>query len=118
MRYLKLALLGLLLAVPVALAARAEAPMHHGPLQTPDAAPMNDPFAPIMMRMHAAMPAPTGDIDRDFIAGMIPHHQAAIEMAEAELAQGQDPKVQALARKIIRAQQAEITQMQAWLKAY
>jgi hypothetical protein len=31
---------------------------------------------------------PTGDVDRDFVAMMVPHHQGAIDMAQAELRYG------------------------------
>jgi uncharacterized protein (DUF305 family) len=52
---------------------------------------------------------PTGDIDRDFAAIMIPHHQATIDMAEAELKYGLDDELQRLAEKIVAQQQQEIS---------
>ena len=55
------------------------------------------------------------DIDVAFICGMIPHHQAAINMAKAELTHGDDPWAKELAQKIIDAQQQEIADMLAWL---
>lgn len=55
------------------------------------------------------------DIDVAFVCAMIPHHQAAINMARAELAQGDDPWAKTLAQKVIDAQQAEIDEMRAWL---
>jgi len=61
-----------------------------------------------------AMPS-TGDPDTDFLRGMIPHHQGAVAMAEAELAKGTDPKVRAMAEEVIRTQRAEIETMQTWL---
>lgn len=68
-------------------------------------------------RMHRAMDMTyTGDADRDFLTGMIAHHQGAIDMAEAELRHGKDPKVRQLARNIIRAQRKEIAQMREWLR--
>jgi uncharacterized protein (DUF305 family) len=52
-----------------------------------------------------------------FLEGMIAHHQGAVEMAEAELADGVDPKARELAQEIIDAQEAEIAEMQELLAA-
>ena len=49
--------------------------------------------------------------DRAFLQMMTAHHQGAIQMAQTELADGQNPEAKALAQKIITAQQGEITQM-------
>ena len=57
----------------------------------------------------------TGDADRDFLAGMIPHHQGAIDMAKVVLRYGKDPKIKAMAEKIIKDQEAEIAEMKAML---
>ncbi len=71
-----------------------------------------------MMRMHEALSRPgTGDPDHDFAAMMIPHHQGAIEMAEAELRFGHDPVLRRLAQGIIVEQQQEITVMRQALAA-
>jgi uncharacterized protein (DUF305 family) len=56
--------------------------------------------------------------DRAFIDDMAPHHKGAIVMAKEELAKGQDPKVRALARRIIRAQTAEIARMNAYRRRW
>jgi uncharacterized protein (DUF305 family) len=71
-----------------------------------------------MDKMHEEMAAPrqTGDPDRDFLAMMIPHHAAAVEMARLVLIYGRDPLVRQLAEEIIAGQQAEITAMQARLR--
>lgn len=66
----------------------------------------------MMSHMHMAM---TGDADRDFATMMVPHHQAAIDMAKAELEYGKDPEMKELARKIIDAQGAEIRLINDWL---
>ncbi|WP_051258149.1 DUF305 domain-containing protein [Desulfovibrio cuneatus] len=55
--------------------------------------------------------------DKAFLSAMIPHHEAAVEMAKAVLKDGKDPQVKQWAEGVIAAQNAEITQMQAWLKA-
>jgi len=49
--------------------------------------------------------------DDAFIRMMVPHHKGAIDMAEVELAKGSDPRLKALARAIIDAQQREIDEM-------
>ncbi|MCU1241585.1 MAG: hypothetical protein JWO71_2311 [Candidatus Acidoferrum typicum] len=68
--------------------------------------------------MHAAMTSvqPTGDNDADFVRLMLPHHQAAIDMAKTQLAYGQDPQMRRLAQEIITDQQSEIELMQLWLR--
>jgi len=71
-----------------------------------------------MVRMHRAMMLPgTGDPDRDFAASMIPHHQGAVEMAEAELRFGRDERLRRLAQGIIVEQRQEIAVMRGILEA-
>ena len=66
----------------------------------------------MMMGMHQHMP--TGDTDKDFVRMMLPHHQAAVEMAKAELQYGTDPDLKTLAKDVITAQDREIAMMKAW----
>jgi uncharacterized protein (DUF305 family) len=68
--------------------------------------------------MHAAMMsvAVTGNSDADFVKLMIPHHQAAIDMAKTQLLYGKDPQMRRLAQEIIADQQSEIELMNLWLK--
>ncbi len=67
-------------------------------------------------RMHRAMAlAPSGEVDRDFAAGMLAHHVGAVEMAQVELRYGRDPELRRLAEAIIAAQEPEIAQMREWL---
>lgn len=54
---------------------------------------------------------PTGDVDHDFAAMMIPHHQGAIEMARAELKYGRNEELRQLARNIVAQQEREISIM-------
>jgi hypothetical protein len=54
---------------------------------------------------------PTGDVDRDFVAMMVPHHQGAIDMALAVLRYGQNEQLKRLAQEIIVTQQQEIAAM-------
>ena len=65
-----------------------------------------------MDRMMGAMQVrPTGDVDRDFAAMMIPHHQGAMDMAVAELRYGTNPQLRRIAQEIIVDQQQEIAAM-------
>ena len=60
---------------------------------------------------------PTGDTDRDFATMMKMHHQQAVDMAKAELRHGKSKELKALAQKVVRDQQKEITQLEKWLAA-
>jgi hypothetical protein len=65
-----------------------------------------------MMRMDQDMNTkPTGDIDRDFVAMMVPHHQGAIDMAQAELQYGHNETLRRIAQEIVVEQQQEIAAM-------
>jgi uncharacterized protein (DUF305 family) len=65
-----------------------------------------------MDKMMSDMAArPTGDVDHDFVAMMVPHHQGAIDMAEAELQSGQNLGLKTIAQEIVVEQQQEITLM-------
>ena len=75
-------------------------------------------YAAINAEMHEAMNIPfTGNADVDFVAGMIPHHQGAVDMARIVLNYGTDPEVRAFAEAVIAAQEAEIKWMTEWLAA-
>ena len=69
--------------------------------------------------MTEALEGKTGDaFDAAFIEGMIPHHQGAIDMAEAALQSARHDEIRAMARAIISAQQKEIDQMREWQRSW
>ena len=68
--------------------------------------------AAAMTRMMSAMDIkPYGDVDRDFVEMMIPHHQGGIDMAVALLRHGHNEQLRRLAQEIIVEQQQEIAAM-------
>ena len=71
--------------------------------QSMDMKPMMTDMQDKMMAMKS-----TGNVDVDFAMMMRVHHQSAITMAEAELQNGKDPQMRAMAKDIIRAQKKEI----------
>ncbi|WP_413505978.1 DUF305 domain-containing protein [Photobacterium phosphoreum] len=59
----------------------------------------------------------TGNPNVDFVAGMIPHHEAAVEMAEVIMPYLKDQSTKTFATDIVKAQLKEIAFMKTWLKA-
>jgi len=82
-----------------------------------DRGPSSLAFYGINQQMHEGMNiAFSGNADADFVNGMIPHHQGAVDMAKVVLAFGKDPEIRKLAEAIVQAQESEITLMRDWLK--
>ncbi len=82
-----------------------------------DRGPSSVRYATVNAQMHAAMDLTyTGNPDRDFVRGMMAHHQGAVEMAKVVLQFGKDPEVRKLAENIIKSQEEEIAWMKNWLE--
>lgn len=115
MKKTALVLAAALLASTVAFAETTTHSMDHsGHMMSNDTA--TKAYQDANMAMHAAMDIDyTGNPDVDFAAGMIAHHQGAIDMAKVVLEHGSDPDLRKLAEGIIAAQETEIAFMRDWL---
>ncbi|OBQ77266.1 DUF305 domain-containing protein [Mesorhizobium sp. WSM3873] len=109
---------GMLIAVFVeSVPAQSDEMKHHmsGMAMGADS-PATAGYKAAMDRMHKDMMLNyTGNADVDFVRGMIPHHQGAIDMAKVVIANGKDPEIRNLAENVVKAQEAEIKKMQDWL---
>ena len=91
---------------------------HEGHMMMGDKSPSSMAFMEANDRMHGGMAFEfTGNADVDFVRGMIPHHQGAVDMARIVLEHGTDPEVRKFAEAVIAAQEAEIKWMNDWLAA-
>ena len=115
---LKVAILGARLIVSFAapsLAFAAFAHEAHPPAQqaasSDESAFLAENDAAMTKMMNDMAAKPTGDIDRDFVAMMAPHHQGAIDMAVIELRYGKNEQLRRLAQEIIVSQMQEIAAM-------
>jgi hypothetical protein len=88
---------------------------HHAPPPTTvspeEAAFLRDNEAAMAKMMDGMAAGPTGDVDRDFVAMMTPHHQGAIDMAVIELRYGKNEQLRRIAQEIIVDQMQEIAAM-------
>lgn len=106
------------IVIVLAIAALCGSPAFAARLQTAasDEAPFLAENNTAMARMMDDMTVkPTGDVDRDFVAMMVPHHQGAIDMAQAELRYGHNEQLRRIAQEIVVEQQQEIVAMRVAL---
>jgi len=91
--------------------AHAHAHAHAVAAATPAGAAMTEMTVAMDRMMGAMTVESSGDVDRDFAAMMIPHHQGAIDMARTELRHGRNPLLRRIAQEIIVDQEQEIGAM-------
>jgi uncharacterized protein (DUF305 family) len=93
-----------LATMPIQYVADRSDPSEEQPFLSENAAAMSKMMADMTIK-------PTGDVDRDFVAMMVPHHRGAVDMANAELNYGHNEQLRRLAREIVATQQQEIKVM-------
>ncbi|TCL75985.1 DUF305 domain-containing protein [Rhizobium sp. BK251] len=98
------------LAVP-ALAHDPVVRVHDAAAISAEAPYLADNDAAMTTMMNDMAVKPTGNVDRDFVEMMVPHHQGAIDMAQAYLRYGSNEQLKRIAQEIIVDQQQEIAAM-------
>lgn len=87
----------------------------HDKKASPDQKAFQEALSGSMTTMMQDQPALYNDIDKDFAAQMIPHHQSAVDMANAYLKASKDPQLTAMSKSIVSSQSAEIGWLKMWL---
>jgi len=88
------------------------------PLRSAEASFLAENRAAMDKMMGAMDVKPSGDVDQDFAAMMIPHHQGAIDMAQSEVRYGRNEQLRRIAQEIIVEQQQEIAVMRLALNQH
>ena len=96
---------------PLAFAQESHAPSQPSAMSADESAFLKENDAAMTKMMNDMAAKPTGDIDRDFVAMMTPHHQGAIDMAVIELRYGKNEQLRRIAQEIIVDQMQEIAAM-------
>ncbi|MDF2614535.1 MAG: hypothetical protein K0S71_2321 [Clostridia bacterium] len=75
-------------------------------------------FIEFYTRMKLAMESvkPTGNVDKEFLKQMIPHHDAAVNISRVVLRHTKNPEVRKMARNAIKSQTADIKDMSKLIK--
>lgn len=92
--------------------------MQGAPSQSGTQSEATKAYVAALDKMHGPMMegVQASDADVAFVRGMIAHHQGAIDMARVRLQYGKDEQTKKWAEDVIRDQQREINEMQAWLQ--
>lgn len=106
----------LVLAIIWSTTSSAADPSQHSQVPSADALSTEAPFladndVAMSKMMDGMMAKPSGDVDRDFVEMMTPHHQGGIDMALTMLKYGHNEQLKRLAQEIIVTQQQEIAAM-------
>ena len=74
--------------------------------------------AGVCIDCHKAENAKSFSNDVEFVRALLPHDQAVIDTAKAQLVYGKDPQMRQLAQEIVTDRQSEADQLQVWLKEH
>jgi uncharacterized protein (DUF305 family) len=116
-RYFRISILVLTTALMIAITpVRAAKSAPQAP--SDDASANWSALSDAMKTMHRSVAevSASKDSDLNFVNLMLPHHQAAVDMAKAQLQYGVDPQMRRLAQEIVTDQQSEMELMRLWLK--